>query len=612
MTAMKTIKRFAVPAIGMFLCLCGLTSAQPRASVDSLFDAAVQSYKKGQYQVSLSRLESLDRDHTDHPLTTASLLMQAKSLYKLGETQRAREAFQELIRDYAQSLYADDARYGLALVMYRQNAVRESILELMSLLARGGSKPLLDKSERLASDMMDAFMEVSELKSLMRDIPDEKGKAFVAIKIARREIQDRRFQSAYEALDDFLSAYPNNAYAPQMTKLRGRAESLGKGVARLGVILPLSGPLGEQGGQILAGVQYAVRLNNERKQLKFDLITRDSEGNMLKAIKAAQEICRDQDVAAVIGDLESMVTEGVAAVAQENETPCIAPVAMEDGLADIGPCVFQLNGFIGERARALADYAITSLGLKRFAMLYPSDAYGRVMRKAFSEAVARKGGEILADRWYAEGTADYSSQMTAIREAGLKRMIIDSLAAAYGGSVNAEMQKPFVERKAEEMLDKRELPVTSIDGFLLLASKSNAESVLSQMSYNNIQSQLLGGSNWDDLAALTGHRDALDGIVYYSDYYPDPYSPPVSAFRTGFKKAMGRNPEKMEAIGFDAASVLFEAMGDKAMVRSSIRDALAAVRGFEGVRGTVSFDKNRVNPAFRLLQFRDGKVSVVR
>lgn len=607
---MKKIRWFAAPAIATaILCLHAAASAQPRASVDSLFNAAVRSYQKGQYQAALTRLESLDRDVPNHPLTTASLLMQAKSLYKLGETQRASEAYHELIQGYPQSQYADDARYGLAQVMYRQNAVRESILELMALLARGGSKPLLEKSEKLASDMMDAFMETHDLRLLVRDIPDEKGKAFVTLKIARRDVQERRFQSAYETLNDFLKDHPNNAYAPQMKKLRDRSESLGKGVARLGVILPLTGPLGEQGGQLLAGVQYAIRLNNERKQLKFDLITRDSEGAMIKAIRAAQEICHDADVTTVIGDLESQVTAGVAAVAQENETPCIAPLAMEDGLVDIGACVFQLNGFIGDRARALAEYAITSLGLKRFALLYPSDAYGRVMRRAFSEAVVQKGGEILIEKWYAESAVDFGPQMTAIREAGLKRMILDSLTAARSGSA---VLAQAVDRIAEVQLDKRELPVTSVDGLFMIANKSNVESLVSQLAYNNIQTQLLGGSNWDDLALLMGHQEALDGIVYYSDYYADPYSPEVSAFRTGFKKATGRNPEKMEAIGFDAVSVLLAAMGDKAMLRNEIRDALAAVHGFEGVRGPVSFDKNRVNSAFRLLQFRDGKVTVVR
>ena len=606
---MKTTRWFASAAVAMLGCLCVNVSAQPRASADSLFNDAVRSYQRGQYQAALNRLESLDRGFPNHLLTTASLLMQAKSLYKLGETQRASEAFRELITGYPQSQYADDARYGLAQVMYRQKAVRESILELMSLIARGGSKPLLEKSEKFASDMMDAFMETPDLRLLVRDIPDEKGKAFVTLRIARREVQERRFQSAHEILNDFLKAHPNNAYAPQMAKLRDRTESLGKGVARLGVVLPLTGPLGEQGGQLLSGVQYALQLNNNRKQLKVELVTRDSEGAMVKAIRAAQEVCRDPAVTAVIGDLESQVTAGVAAVAQENETPCVAPLAMEDGLVDIGDCVFQLNGFIGERGRALADYAINSLGLKRFAILYPADAYGRVMRRAFAEAVIQKGGEILSEKWYADGAVDFDVQMAAIREAGLKRMIHDSLAAAQG---DAAVLAPVVDRIAEVQLDKRELPVTSVDGLFLIANKSNVESLISQLTYNNIQTQLLGGSNWDDLAVLMGHRDALDGVVYYSDYYADPFSPVASAFRTGFKKATGRNPEKMEAIGYDAACVLLEAMGDKSMLRSEIRDALAAVRGFTGVRGPVSFDKNRVNPAFRLLQFRDGKVTVVR
>jgi branched-chain amino acid transport system substrate-binding protein len=330
---------------------------------------------------------------------------------------------------------------------------------------------------------------------------------------------------------------------------------------------------------------------------------------MIKAIRGAQDVCHDPEVAAMIGDLDSQVTGGVAAVAQENETPCIMPLAMEDGLSDIGDCVFQLNGFIGERGRALAEYAVGPLGLKRFALLVPSDPYGRLIRKAFSDAVIQKGGEILAEKWYNEGEVDFSPQMTAIREAGLKRMIADSLAAARGGS--AVLQQA-VDRISDVELGKRELPVTSIDGLFMIANRSNVESLVSQLSYNNIQTQLIGGSNWDDLAVLTRYKDALEGIVYYSDFYADPYSPAVSAFRAGFKKAMGRNPEKLEAIGFDAASVLFEAMGDKAMLRPEIRSALAGVRGFEGVRGPVSFDANRVNPAFRLLQFSEGKVTVVR
>jgi branched-chain amino acid transport system substrate-binding protein len=608
---MEKMKKPIATAVWIALWLSGAAFAQKTNSVDSLFDKAVEVYRKGQYHESLGRFEALDRSRPNHALTTASLLMQGKALYKMGETQRAKEAFLELIRDHPTSLYVDDAQYGLAQVLYRQNAVRDAVLTFMALLAHGGSRPLLDKAEKLASDMMDAHMEIFDLKGLLRDIPDEKGKAFVVLKMSRREIADRRFQSANEILVDFLKSHPNNAYAPLMEKLRKRSELLGKGTVKLGVILPLSGPLGEQGNQLLAGVRYAVRINNERKQLKFDLITRDSEGDMIRAIRAAQDVCRGEEVAAVIGDLESAVTEGVAAVAQENETPCIAPTAMEDGIVDIGPCVFQINGTVNERARALAQYAVTGLGLKRFALLYPIDGYGKLMRKAFVAEVTRLGGEVLAEKWYTERTEDYNSLMGGIREEGLRCMISDSLVEARG-SKNTELQKPFIDHKAASMLDKRDYAVTSIDGLFLIADQKNVESILSQLQYHNIKTQLMGGSNWDDLAVLVGHRDVLDGIVYYSDFYADPYSPQFTAFRSGFKKAFGRNPEKMEAIGFDAASVLFEAMGDKAMPKSEIRDGLAGIRGFKGVRGPVSFENNRVNPAFHLLQFREGKVTIVR
>lgn len=605
-------RRLFASAAGLLAALAvGVLAAAAVESPDSVFSGAVSAYKAGRNAEALSALEALDARQPGHSLTTASLLMQAKALSRMGESQRSREAFEELILTHPRSAYVDDARYGLADLLYRRNDARGSLLQLLSLIAGGGDLALVEKAEARGQEIMEFHFTTDELRSLAQDVPDEKGRAFVALTAARRNIQDRRFETARADLDQFLRSAPDNPYASQMEKLRGRAESLGKGTAVIGVILPLSGPLGDQGGQVLAGIQYAVKLNNEKKQLKFELLVRDSEGSPVQAIRAAQEICRNSDVSAVIGDLDSHVSESVAAVAQENEVPCIAPLAMSDGMTGIGPYVFQLNGTLGDRGRALAEYACSALGLKRFAALTPGDAYGRVIGKAFSEEVARSGGEIIADRTFTEDTQDFSPILASIREAGLKRFLQDSVRAVHG-DLASEIVKGAIDRKVARLLDNRDIPVRAVDGFLILPSRASLESILAQIHYQNLETQLLAGSSLDDLSVLLGRKDMLDGIVFFSEFYADPYSPAVTAFRTGFRKETGRNPGTMEAIGYDAASVVLGAMGDKTMSRSEIRDQLAAVRRMDGIRGTISFDGNRVNSAFRILQFREGRVDLVR
>jgi ABC-type branched-subunit amino acid transport system substrate-binding protein len=591
----KSLRLFVrVLAVAAVLSAGGLSARDAAADPDSVFSAAVSAYKAGRNAEALSALEALDRKQPGHALTTASLLLQAKALFRMGESQRSREAFEELILTYPQSAYVDDARYGLADLLYRRNAVRESLLQLLSLISGGGNRALVEKAEIRSLEIMESHFTTDELRGLVRDVPEEKGKAFVTLAAARRNIQDRRFETARADLDHFLRSAPDNPYASQMEKLRGRSESLGKGSAVIGVILPLSGPLGDQGGQLLAGIQH-----------------RDSEGITVQAIRAAQEICRNEDVAAVIGDLDSQVSEAVAAVAQENEVPCIAPLAMSDGMTGIGGYIFQLNGTLGDRGRVLAEYACASLGLKRFAVLTPGDGYGRVVRKAFVEEVTRSGGEILADRTFSEETRDFSPVLAAIREAGLKRFLQDSVRAARG-DVSGEIMTGAIDRKVGRMLENRDIPVRSVDGLFILPHRTSLESILAQIHYQNFETQLLAGSSLDDLSVLLGRKEMLDGIVFFSEYFADPYSPRVAAFRTGFRKDTGRNPGSMEAIGYDAASVVLQAMGDKTMPRSEIRDALASIRNLEGIRGKITFDGNRVNSAFRLLQFKEGRVDVVR
>ncbi len=263
----------------------------------------------------------------------------------------------------------------------------------------------------------------------------------------------------------------------------------------MGVILPLTGPLSEQGKGLLEGVQYAVDRHNEGDGAKVEVVVRDSEGRILRAIKAAQELCGDEEILAIIGELGSDLTAAIGAVTQEKGIVLLAPTATEDGLTSLGNYVFQLNGNLSIRGEALAEYAVIDQGLKRFGVLAPADRYGKAMRDAFVQTVNRVGGEVLVEKWYFEEDKDLGPQFKAIREEGIKRMIADSVLVIlpeeeYEEEYTEQGEVLYVKQTIPQLVDSTELAVTSIDGIFLPVYGEDLPYVVPQLAFYNIDARM--------------------------------------------------------------------------------------------------------------------------
>ena len=588
--------------------------------VDSLFYRGVDAYEEGRYTEALRLMELLDRAYSGHRRSTGSLLMQGKSLYKLGEYRQSLKAFERLISDYPMSNYIDDAFYGAGTVHYRMAHYAEAVINLMTIVDMNGDPNLQRKGARLASEIMDTYVEDEELRQLLESVAGERGNAAITMRLAHRELDEERYQSARQILQGYLDIYPQSPYAAQVVQLMARAEELGLGSIKVGVILPLTGDLAEQGDGLLAGIQYAVRLQNESGGVKIELIVRDSNSDVVQAVIAAQELCHDKEILAIIGEVQSDITAAVAAVAAENSIPLLAPTALGIGITSIGPSVFQVNGSLYSRGRMLAEYAVQGLGLDRFAILSPADAYGKAMKDAFAETVIALGGEVCSEKWYFEGDQDLGQQFKGIREDGIRQMLEDSLIVIVSKDVFEERyeEQPvrgdtvFVSSDIQALVDSTDLRVTTFDGFFLPVYGEDLPYIMPQFAYYNIDARIFGGDYWHDIEALEDHQRYIDGVIFLTDYYIDPSNFKYFRFRDAFRIAMQRTPEKMEVIGYDTASLLLEVVSERALPREGVGIGLAGIQGYNGVRGLYSFNEERVNPNIRLLQFRGGNILQIK
>ena len=314
------------------------------------------------------------------------------------------------------------------------------------------------------------------------------------------------------------------------------------------------------------------------------------------------------------------LTAAIGAVTQERGVVLLAPTATENDLTSIGSMIFQLNSSLRVRAEMFAEYAVSGLGAKRFAVLAPADEYGRSMKDSFVQAVGRFGGELLAEKWYFEETRDLGPQFKGIREAGIQRMIQDSLLVIVPeeefDDLYAEQPKQgdvlYVKQTIPELVDSTDLAVTCFDGLFLPVYGEDLPYVIPQLAFYNLQARVFGGGYWNDAEILEDHRQYIDGVVFLSDFYVDPSDFAYYRFRDEYRKATGKTPGKMDVFGYDAAKLLLSIVGAKSLPRQEVRDRLARVQNFEGIRGKVSFNEERVNPFIRLLQYRGGRILPIR
>jgi len=594
--------------------------AQDVQAVDSLFFRGVSLYREGEYQQALQLMEFLARVYPNNQRTTAALLMKGKSLYKLKDYQRSLDIFKKIIKDYPKSEYFDDALYGMATVYYRLDSYVEAVKCLMEVIEKGKDKRLLRKAAKLSSDIMDFKMGDDDLKELLRQILGERPRAAVTLRLARREIDKEHFQSAKEILQNFLEQYPKSAYVLQIEQLLTQAEKLGRKFLKIGVILPLSGSLSEQGKELLNGIQYAVALHNQSKGTNVELIVRDSGSRIVRAVKEAQDLCKNEEVVAIIGELESNITAAIGAVAQENGVVLLAPTATEDSLTSIGSYIFQLNSSLSIRAKMIAEYAVSGLGLKRFAVLAPADEYGQCMRDSFVNTVNRLGGKVLVEKWYFEGAKDLGPQFKAIREAGIKQMIEDSLLVivpedefdAKYAEEPRQGKTLYVKQTIPELVDSTGLAVTSFDGIFLPVYSEDLPYVIPQFAFYNLGSQVFGGAYWDDPEVLNENGRYIEGAIFLSDFYIDPSNFNYYRFRDEYRKKNEKTPGKMAIYGYDTIRLLLSVIDTKSLSRKQVRNKLAKVHDFLGIRGRLSFNSERVNVSLPLLQYKGGKIIQIK
>lgn len=622
-----------------------------RPDVERLFVRAMKSFGDEQFDSAAALFMGCIRDFPYNHRTTGAYIMAGKAYYRLGNYRESVRLLRNFLDLYPASTYQADARYSLGLDYFRMLRYEDAADEFSLAYGATDDAVVKDRSIRLLDELAVNYLSVAELQLLLGGAASDPVRVVLSIHLAERIYRTGDIRSAQDILAPVVLLPSSTPYVDQAIEFLQKIQF--SGVLKIGVVLPLmlnsqQASMRALGIDLLDGMRMAVEEYNKVSLPRVSLEIRDSERDPGVAARQLTELCSDDGIVAILGPIFSNEAFACAGIASARGVPMLTPTATANGIASIGPYVFQLNPDFDVRGRAMARYAFNR-GDRRFAVLSPVEQIPKAMADAFVDEVTRLGGDLVDVQWYQAGATDLRMQLSAMRQRALDRTepyvvnfayrltydqirtilmtgvsphVVDSL-VEWGASIDVKELWGEDGKKLADSLriptersvikyDSLALSVQTIDDiFLPIAGPSEIGIVSAQLRYFNFRSQLLGTGEWNDLADLDLNRQYTNGVLFSNDTYIDEAGKDYQAFVARYEQTMNKKPNETALIGYDAAKVLLGRIAEGASRRNDLAVALTNVKGVRGWHTTFTIGESRVNTALSLFQFRNRKIEKV-
>jgi ABC-type branched-subunit amino acid transport system substrate-binding protein len=335
---------------------------------------------------------------------------------------------------------------------------------------------------------------------------------------------------------DLFSSAPPPAPAP----VQEATAPIGTGQIKVALILPLtaSGNAGFAAQSMKNAAELALA---EFNAPNIQLLVKDDAGSPQGAQAAAQQAL-DEGAEIILGPLFAQSVQAASAVARSRGVPIIA-FSTDASVAARG--VYLLS-FLPESdvARAVS-YAVAN-GKRSFLAMVPQNAYGSVAEAAFQQAVARKGGRVVALERY---EADKAKMQDSARRIAQAASHADALFIPDGA-----------------------------DAVPLVVQSLLANGVTTK------RPQIFGTGLWDDPRLAS--EEALNGGWYAA---PDPSG--FNGFAARYKTRYGQDPVRTATLSYDATALVAALVKTQGGARFS-DEVLTNPSGFAGLDGIFRFKQD--------------------
>lgn len=378
----------------------------------------------------------------------------------------------------------------------------------------------------------------------------------------------------------------------------------------IGAILPLSGRNAAVGQKNLRGIQMGLSLQDPTSPFRLAVI--DSAGNPDQARRAVERLVREDNVVAIIGGVLSRTATSEATKAQELGVPFVA-LSQRSGLTDIGPQIFR-NALTSEMVvRELVRTSMTDLGLRRFAILYPNDAYGVEYANAFWDEVSARGGRITAVQTYDPNETDFRAVAQRLVGTWYLEAREDEFKMIVRERAN-DRSRPKKSARQESNPDDVLPPRVDFDAVFIPDSSKLMTQMTAFLSFVGVRGVKVIGTNLWGSPGLAKRAGLFgDHLLYVDQRLPDQDPAKDPRFYQEYRELFSETPGLFEVQAYDSALLVRSLILQGATSREDLTRRLTHISGFPGALGPLTMnDRREIRRPLMSITYQRGSPTILR
>jgi len=322
---------------------------------------------------------------------------------------------------------------------------------------------------------------------------------------------------------------------------------------KIGMVVPMSGPGAESGRFQAQGAKLAAEEINKAGGVlgrPLELVIEDDQTTNPGTVLAFSKVAGDADIPAFIGPIRSTQIHAMAPDALKLGKPVMIG-GTDPTITHMGNAwLFRFRPNDSYSARVIADFGVKALGKKKWAIIHSTDAFGTAGMKNLVESLKGLGIEPVLVQGYPNNSQDFTPVALAVKQSG---------ADVMGTYMTFEQDQGIFAKQLKQL---------------------------------GVSLSWVGSPTTVTTTALKLAGPALYGSYAVVDFNKDA-NPAAKEFSAKYEAAYKAAPDFFASWSYDALHVLAIAIGKaNSLEPAKVREAILAVKGYQGAEGIYNFDKN--------------------
>jgi branched-chain amino acid transport system substrate-binding protein len=335
----------------------------------------------------------------------------------------------------------------------------------------------------------------------------------------------------------------------------------GADTIKIGINAPLTGDIPKVG----EGTKYAAEMWLEDidgeivvggKTYKVELVIEDNESKGESAAAVNTKLITQDEVLLIVGPQSSKQAVPAGGVANDLETPMISPWSTNPNTTLNRPWVFRTPFLDPFQGPVVANFVTEEFGFTKAGVLYDvASDYPKGLAEFFKQGWedVHGAGSVVAFESFTTGDADFSAQLTKIKDSGAE--------------------------------------------FIFTPQYYNEVALIVQQAHQlGWDAPIVGSDSWGSAETVQLCGADCYGLFFSTHYAAAGATGATKEFIDRYNEKYGYVPDDVGALTWDTLLIAQKAIqdcgeitGDIKVDRKCVRDALAQIKNFAGITGEMTF-----------------------